>query len=208
MAKKKNKKPHVLGLNEEYLSLELPSTMEDYQMWEAYRERKIIFNDDVDARAVNTIVHWIIKWNEEDDKNKLVGDERKKIRIFITSNGGDVVAGFAILDAIRSSKTLVETIAIGCAASMGVLLLMGGHIRKAYPNTVLLIHDGSLGAHGTSNKVKSTMAFYDKLDQRVKKFILDHTKISEELYDAKADVEWYLFADPDGIELGIVDELI
>ena len=202
------KKPHVLGISNEYLGIELPSTMEDYQLWEAYRDRKIIFNDDVDHRIINSIVHWIHKWNEQDDAAGLVGNERPTIKIYITSNGGDVIAGFAALDAIKSSKTTVETIAIGCAASMGILLLMAGHRRYAYPNTVLLIHDGSLGAHGTSNKVKSTMAFYDKLDKRVKKFILENTTISEELYTEKADVEWFMFADDEGLNLGIVDELI
>ena len=83
-------KQHPLGLSKEYLGLELPSTMEDYQMWEAHRERKIIFNDDVDSRAINTIVHWIIKWNEEDEKSNIPVENRQKIRIFITSNGGVV----------------------------------------------------------------------------------------------------------------------
>lgn len=202
------KKPHVLGISNEYLGLELPSTMEDYQMWEAYRDRKIIFNDSVDSNIVNTIVHWILKWNEEDDKAFLIGDQRKTIRIFITSNGGDVVSGFSVLDAVKASKTPVETIALGCAASMGILLLMSGHRRKAYPNTVLLIHDGSLSASGSSNKVKSTMAFYEKLDARVKKFILSNTKISEELYDKNSDIEWFMFADDEGLDLGIIDELL
>lgn len=202
------KKPHVLGLNSDYLDLELPSTMGDYQMWEAYRDRKIIFNDTVDSQIVNTIVHWIIKWNEEDDKAGLVGDQRKKIQIFITLNGGDVVSGFAVLDAVKASKTPVETVALGCAASMGILLLMSGHRRLAYPNTVLLIHDGSLSASGSSNKVKSTMAFYEKLDARVKKFILENTKISEELYDKNSDIEWFMFADEEGLELGIIDAIL
>lgn len=202
------KKFNPLRLDEEYLALDMPPTMEDYQMWEAYNDRKIIFNDNVDASIVNTIVHWIIKWNEEDDKAGLVGEHRKPIRIYITSNGGDLIAGFSVLDAIKSSKTTVETIAVGVAASMGILLLMSGHRRYAYSNTVLLIHDGSLGAHGTSNKVKSTMAFYDKLDQRVKKFILEHTKISDELYEEKDDVEWFMFADDEGLKYGIIDELI
>ncbi|WP_341323377.1 ATP-dependent Clp protease proteolytic subunit [Solibacillus sp. FSL H8-0523] len=202
------KKPNFFGLSDEYLTLDFPAKMEDYQMWEAYHQRKILFNDEVDSNIVNTIVYWIIKWNEEDDKAGLVGDERQPIRIFITSNGGDTVAGFAAIDAVIASKTKVMTIAVGCAASMGILLLMSGHVRLAYPNTVLLIHDGSLGAHGTSNKVKSTMAFYDKLDQRIKKFILENTTISEELYDEKADIEWFMFADDEGIKYGIVDELL
>ena len=201
------KKPHALGLSRDYFDLELPSSMEDYQLWEAYKERKIIFNDNVDARIVNSIVHWIIKWNEEDDAAGLTGKDRKEIRIYITSNGGDVVSGFAAIDAVITSKTPVHTIAVGCAASMGILLLMAGHTSSAYENTVLLIHDGSLAVNGSSRKAKSTMVFYEKLDERVKKYILSNTEISEEKYDEKADDEWFMFAD-EALELGIIDQII
>lgn len=198
-------KHNKLGLSNEYLELELPSTMEDYQMWEAYQERKIIFNDDVDSRVINTVAHWIIKWNEDDADIPV--EKRKIIKLYITSNGGDVISGLAAIDAITTSKTPVHTIAVGCAASMGILLLMAGHKRYAYEHTVLLIHDGSLNVSGSSRKAKSTMGFYDKLDDRVKKYILDKTQISEEQYDEKADDEWFMFAD-EGLELGIVDEII
>lgn len=198
-------KQNQLGLSNEYLELELPSTMHDYQMWEAYKERKIIFNDDVDSNIINTIVHWIIKWNKEDEG--IPAGEREIIKIYITSNGGDVISGLAAIDAVTTSVTPVHTIAVGCAASMGILLLMSGHVRSAYEHTVLLIHDGSLHVSGSSRKAKSTMGFYDKLDVRVKKYILDRTKISEEQYDEKADDEWFMFAD-EGLELGIIDEII
>src|SRR5690606_3206959 len=130
----------------------------------------------------------------EDDRKGLVGDERQQIEIHITSNGGDVVAGFAALDAIKRSKTKVVTVGIGVCASMGALLLMSGHHRIAYPNTVILIHDGSMAVSSTSKKAKNTMNFYDRLDERIKKFILDNTKISEELYEEKEDEEWYMFS--------------
>lgn len=200
------KKPNKLGLDSEYLALEMPSTVDDYLQWISYKERKIILNDNIDSLTINTIGHWILKWNEE-DKN-IEPSQRKTINIYITSNGGDVVAGLGVCDIIKASKTPVHTTAIGCAASMGIILLMSGHKRFAYPNTVLLIHDGSLAVQGSSRKAKNTMDFYDELDSRVKHFVLDNTKISEELYDSKADEEWYLFASPTGIELGIIDEII
>lgn len=201
------KKFNPFRFDEDYLALEMPPTMEDYQMWQAYNERKIIFNENVDTRIINTVVHWIIKWNEEDDKAGLAGDQRKPIRLAITSNGGDVVAGLAACDAIRKSKTKVIGRAIGCAASMGILLLMACHEREAYENTVLLIHDGSLTVSGSSRKAKSTMGFYDKLDERVKKYILDQTTIKEEQYDEKQDEEWYMFAD-EALELGIIHSIV
>ena len=178
-----SEKYNELGLNKEYLDLELPSSMEDYQLWEAYRDRKIIFNDEVDSTIINKAILWIRKWNEEDDRAGLVGDDRKDITLILCSNGGDVVAGLALVDAIRASKTKVIGIAIGVAASMGIVILSACHVRLAYTNTVLLIHDGQLGIHGTSNKAKNTMKFYDRLDEIVKNVLLENTTISPELYE-------------------------
>jgi ATP-dependent Clp protease protease subunit len=199
-----------LEFDKEYLEMvaELPDNIGEYQDWLSLKERIINFNQEVDSYIVNKIVYWIRKWNEEDDALELVGDDRKPIRILLTSNGGDVVAGFAAIDAIKRSKTKVITEGIGVCASMGALLLISGHHRKAYPNTVILIHDGSMAVSSTSKKAKNTMNFYDRLDERIKKFIVENTGISRELYEEKEDDEWYMFADEEGIDLKIIDELI
>lgn len=200
------KKTNELGISKAYLELEYPSTVDDYLIWLGYQNRTIYFNDDIDASAINRIVHWINIWNKEDEGIDV--EDRKGITIELTSNGGDIIAGFSLLDAIKASKTPVTTVGVGCCASMGILLLMAGHYRKAYPNTVLLIHDGSMATQGTSNKVRSTMKFYERLDERVKQFILDNSFISDELYEENSDIEWYMFADDEGIKYKIVDEII
>jgi ATP-dependent Clp protease, protease subunit len=200
----------TIGFDKEYLELiqEMATNLDEYQDWMALKDRKIYFNQEVDSGIINRIVNWIHIWNEQDDKDGLVGDERKSIEIHITSNGGDVVAGFAAIDAIQKSKTKVITKGIGVCASMGALLLMSGHHRVAYPNTVILIHDGSMAVQSTSKKAKNTMNFYDRLDERIKQFVIANTDISKELYEEKEDEEWYMFADDEGIKYKIVDSLI
>jgi ATP-dependent Clp protease protease subunit len=199
-----------LTFDKEYLEMiqQIPDSLEEYQNWLGLKDRRIYFNQEVDSYIVNKIVYWINIWNEQDDAQGLVGDERRPIEIHLTSNGGDVVAGFAAIDAIQRSKTKVICKGIGVCASMGALLLISGHERLAYPNTVILIHDGSLAVHSSSKKAKNTMNFYDRLDERVKKFIIDNTKITKELYEEKEDEEWYMFADEEGLNLGIVDSLL
>ncbi|AZV43713.1 aTP-dependent Clp protease proteolytic subunit 1 [Peribacillus asahii] len=200
----------TIGFEKEYLELiqEMSTNLDDYQDWLKLKERKIAFNQEVDSSIIDRIVSWIELWNAQDDKAGLVGDDRPQITIEITSGGGDVITGFAAIDAIQKSKTKVVTKGIGLCASMGALLLMSGHQRIAYPNTVILIHDGSMAVSSTSKKAKNTMNFYDRLDERIKNFILANTKISAELYEEKEDEEWYMFADQEGIELGIVNEII
>ncbi|MFB5284114.1 ClpP family protease [Peribacillus sp. Hz7] len=199
-----------IEFDKEYLELvaNLPDSLEEYQFYLGLKERRIYFNYDVDTTIVNKIVYWIQEWNREDRELNIPVDKRKTIQIYITSNGGDVVAGFAAIDAIQSSETKVETIGIGSCASMGALLLISGHYRKAYPNTVILIHDGSMAVQSTSKKAKNTMNFYDRLDDRIKQFVVENTNISEELYTEKEDEEWYMFANDEGLSLGIVHEII
>lgn len=192
--------------NKEFLELveQLPDFSE-YTFWEQLQNRRIIFNNHVDFSLIERAIIQIIKWNEEDKDVEI--ENRKPIEILISSEGGDVLSGFALIDVIKKSLTPVHTIAIGIAASMGGLLLMSGHVRKAYLNTTILIHDGQLGVHSTSKKAKQTMQYYDKLEERTNSFIIDNTKITKELLDSKADEEWYMFAD-EALELGIIDEII
>lgn len=193
--------------NKEFLELAEVPNYEEYQYWEYLQERKIIFNQDVDLGIINRAVLNIIRWNEEDDNNNIPVSSRKPIIIYITSNGGCVISGLSLLSVIEKSKTPVHTIGIGICASMGALLLIGGHKRYCYKDTTILLHDGSLALQSTSKKAKQTMEYYDKLEDRLKALIINKTNISEELYDEKEDEEWYLFGD-EALELGIVDNLL
>ena len=53
----------------------------------------------------------------------------KDISIYINSPGGVVTAGLAIYDTMQFIKPDVSTLCIGQAASVGALLLAGGHSR-------------------------------------------------------------------------------
>jgi Protease subunit of ATP-dependent Clp proteases len=192
--------------NKEYLEVveKLPDFIE-YTYWEQLQKRKIVLNEDIDFTLIERAIIQIINWNEEDESVSV--EKRKPIEILLSSGGGDVIAGFALIDVIKNSKTPVHITAIGMAASMAALLLMSGHRRKALKNTTILIHDGQLGVHSTSKKAKQTMEYYDKLEERTNNFVLENTKISKELLDEKSSDEWYMFAD-EALELGIIDEIL
>lgn len=168
-------------------------------------DRRIVFNKEVDSSLIEDVVLHIIKWNQE-DKGK-APESRKPIYIYLNTNGGDVVAGLNLINTLKVSKTPVYGIVMACAASMGAYLAMAFHKTYAFPDSVLLLHDGSTGAQSSSRKMKDITNFYDKLDNRVKKFVLDNTKITEEFYEEIADREYYMFAD-EAKELGIVDYII
>ena len=191
------------------LQLEMP--MEDSIYNELIKtnlaDRRIVFNKEVDSSLIEDVVLYILKWNQE-DKGKSP-EARKPIYIYLNTNGGDVVAGLNLISVLASTKgkTPVYGVVMACAASMGAYLAMAFHKTYAFSNSVLLLHDGTTGTQGSSRKAKDQMNFYDKLDNRVKKFVLDNTNITEEFYEEIADREYYMFAD-EAKELGIVDYII
>jgi len=172
---------------------------------EHLKEREIILNTVVDDMIIETCIMQILRINKEDEN--IIPEKRKPIKIYINTNGGDIDVGLVLCNVIQQSLTPVYTIALGKAYSMGGLVLIAGHKRFAYEFTSILIHDGSLGIGGSTKKVKETMNFYNEMEDRIKKFILDNTKYTEELYDDKYGSEFFMYA-KQAKELGIIDYII
>ena len=111
------------------------------------------------------------------------------------------------IDVIKLSKTPIHTIGMGKCYSSGGLLLMAGHWRYIMPNTTLLLHDGSTGAMGDTGKVMDSFEFTKKLEEKTKQYVLDNTKISNELYDKNYRKDWFMFSD-EIMKYGMADEII
>lgn len=131
----------------------------------------------------------------------------KPILLYIASNGGSVDAGFALIDAIQTSKTPVYTINTGYWYSMGFLIGLAGKKRFAMPNATFLMHDGSNFIWTSGSKAQDQADFNRRVEARVKQYILDHSTLTSKEYDKKQRVEWYLFAD-EAKEKGFIDQII
>ena len=79
-------------------------------------------------------------------------DPGKEITFFINSPGGVVTSGMVIYDAMQMISAPVSTVCMGMAASMGSILLSGGHKGKRFifPHGEVMIHQPSGGGRGTS----------------------------------------------------------
>ena len=69
------------------------------------------------------------------------------------------------------------------------------------------MHDGSNFVYNSGAKAQDQMEFQRKVEDRIKSYILNRSKITSEEYDSKLRVEWYLFAD-EAKEKGFVDFII
>lgn len=171
-------------------------------------ERKIILNEDVSDYLIELVALNIIKWNKEDTANGVEKDKRKPIYIFINSTGGDAFVAQHICDLIEQSVTPVYTVAMSLAASAAFVIYVCGHKRYAYPNSILLMHDGSINLSNSTDKVKQTMTFLDQMEERSRARILKHTEMTEDFYDSNFNKEFYMYADTVGKDLGCVDYII
>lgn len=169
------------------------------------KQRKLFLSEDVNQYSVGDIVKNILQYNRED--YGVPSEGRKPILLYVSSNGGEVDAGFELIDAIRCSKTPVYTINLGYQYSMGFLIGLAGHRRYAMEHSKFLFHDGSNFIYNSGAKAQDQMEFNRKVEDRVKQYILSRSKLASEEYDSKLRVEWYMFSD-EAKEKGFVDYII
>lgn len=169
------------------------------------KQRKLFLSEDVNQYSVGDIVKNILQYNRED--YGLPSESRKPILLYVSSNGGEVDAGFELIDAILCSKTPVYTINLGYQYSMGFLIGLAGHCRYAMEHSKFLLHDGSNFIYNSGAKAQDQMEFNRKVEDRVKQYILSRSKLASEEYDSKLRVEWYMFSD-EAKEKGFVDYII
>lgn len=198
------------GLDIVYDDIEIDDLLKSVDLEDIFElkdleERKLYLTGEVSVYNSTDLIHKILQYNA-DDKDVPV-EERKPIKLYITSEGGDVQSGFGLIDVIIASKTPVYTINLGYWYSMALLIGLSGHKRFASQNTSVLLHDGSNFAYNSANKVQDQMDFFKKLEARMKELVLTRTKVTAKMYEKKARVEWYMLAD-EAKELGFIDCLI
>jgi ATP-dependent protease ClpP protease subunit len=106
-------------------------------------------------------------------------DERPTIKIYIHSPGGDVHAGFAAMDHIRSCKSKTVTIADGFTASAAAMMYLGGQERLIKENAFILIHQLSSEFWGTYGEMRAEVSNLDKLMDRMRYVCKKYTTIPE-----------------------------
>jgi ATP-dependent Clp protease protease subunit len=165
-----------------------------------------LFLGAVTAEVGDAIEHIIRIYNIIDKDTPI--EERKPIKLFINSGGGESTASYEIIDAIRLSKTPVYTINICWAASAALEVFMVGHKRFCYPNANFLFHEGSVKTDWIdAGKFRDFNNFHENLLEKSKQLYFKYTKMTPELYKEKRNDDWFFFAD-EAIEYGFCDEVL
>ena len=177
----------------------------DEEYFEDLYERKIYLQDEIDNNTISPIVRLILRYNAED--RDIDVKDRTPILLYVTSVGGSVIDGFSLIDVIEQSKTPIYTVNLAYQYSMGFLIGIAGHKRFAMPNATFLLHDGQNFVWDSSAKVRDQLEFQSARENKIKEYVLNHSKISEDVYDKNYRVEWYTYAD-EAKDLGFTDYII
>lgn len=193
----------LIGIPEGVANLQLPDpvlrSMYLDEQDRIYRLDHQLTNSDLD------LVDMILKCNKE-DKGKPVED-RTPIKVYISSPGGDVVTLWSIIQAIQHSKTPVYTVNISFAYSAAAEILVAGHKRYSMPGTQTMFHRGSAFYGGEQSTVESQKKHFDKLEDKLRDFLLSHTKISPKAYKKNASSDIY-YDEHDCLKNGVIDEIL
>ena len=190
------------GINNAKISLNL----DDVFLLSDMVDRKLYLDYEIDEDSVREIRNAILYFNNED--RGLAKEDRQPIWLYIASRGGSVSDGFSLVDLIVASKTPVYTVNIGYCYSMALPIFLVGHKRYALKNSQFLMHDGTMFCIDSSSKAQDCMEFESKYEKEVtRKTILEHSNLTEEQYESKRRVEWYLLAE-DAKGYGMVDEIV
>ena len=192
---------------EELLAMLKPTGMPDPVLYQYYRNllnRKIVINEQIGDGLLETAILPFIEMDNDGSGNP--------IEIIISTVGGEIYNGFNLVDQIEKAKSPVTIHIMAMAASMGFLIAMAGKNNPnvktvCHPFSVGLLHSGSQYMSGSAHAVKDTFDFSQHYEEKIKDYILTHTKIDENLYDKIERKEYWMDAD-EMVRLGIVDEII
>ena len=153
----------------ENVLLSIPESVANLQLPDPYlrqhyldEENRIYWVDDEINDRLLELVKMIIRCNREDKDVPI--EQRKPIKIFISSPGGETQAMWSAMQAIQTSKTPCWTINFSYAYSAAAELLVSGHKRFALKGSTTMIHRGSCFIGGEQSVVESTQKYMKAMD--------------------------------------------
>jgi len=149
------------------------------------RDRIVMVSGPIETNMANTIVAQLLFLESE--------NPNADISLYINSPGGDVSAGWAIMDTMQYIKPNVSTIGMGLVASMAAVLLAAGEKGKRFvlPNAQIMIHQPSSGTEGKVTDMEIYLKEVQYTKRAMIKQMMEFTGRKEkEVFDAMERDNW------------------
>jgi ATP-dependent Clp protease protease subunit len=165
------------------------------------KERIIFLSGPIDDYISNLVVAQLLFLESENPE--------KDISIYINSPGGVISSGLAIYDTMQFVAPEVSTLCIGQAASMGSLLLAGGHKGKrfALTNSRIMIHQPLGGYQGQASDFEIHAKEMLLVKKKVNEILSKHTGKTVKKVEQDNDRDNFLNA-KEAKSYGIIDEIL
>ena len=161
----------------------------------------------------------VFLWSAVDDQNaeRVVKQllyldtlNQDDITLYINSPGGVISSGLAIYDAMQAVKSNVATVVSGQAASMGAVLLAGGHKGKRYawPNARVMIHQPLISGHmyGPASDIQIQAEEMLRIRQTLNKLLAHHSGQATEKIESDTDRDYFMTAE-EAKAYGMIDAI-
>ena len=136
----------------------------------------------------------------------------KGILVILNTMGGDVEAGLAIAELIRSMSKPSVSLVLGGGHSIGVTLAVSSDYSFIVPTACMTVHP--LRTNGLLITSPQSFEYYLKMQERILRFISENANISQEQIQAlmnnknqMADDIGTVLIGAQAVEAGIIDEV-
>ena len=167
------------------------------------KDRIIFLGGPINDEVANLMIAQLLFLSNEDSKSD--------IHFYINSPGGSITAGLAIYDTMQFLRCDVATYCVGQAASMGAVLLAGGHPDKRFllANNRVLVHQplimGVLEGPATDLDIEAQEIL--RLRNRLYEILAKHTGQTTEKIEKDCDRNLWLNAE-EAIDYGLADRIL
>lgn len=134
------------------------------------------------------------------------------ILIILNTVGGDVEAGLAISELIRSVSKPTVSLVIGGGHSIGVPLATAADYSFISPSATMIIHP--IRMNGLIIGASQTFEYFNKMQERILEFISQTSNISKETLNQLMSKTDSLLNDmgtiligPEAVEMGLINEV-
>lgn len=136
----------------------------------------------------------------------------KGLLVMLNTVGGDVEAGLALAEMISSLSKPTVSIVLGGGHSIGSSIAVSSNYSFIAPTATMTIHPIRLS--GLVIGVPQTYEYLDKMQDRVVRFVIEHSHITEERFrelmfktgDLARDIGTVLVG-RDAVDCGLIDEV-
>ena len=166
-------------------------------------ERRIIYLDSqINTESVTEAIQQIAL---------LAAESSKPITMLISSGGGSIIDGLALIDVMRACPCVIKTVSVGIAASMGCVILAAGTKGYRYitPNSQAMLHQPLIAGNlpgGNCSEIETIANSLIERKNQINNLLVELTGKSRKHINKLTATDTYLNAE-EAVENGIVDEV-